>query len=250
MSKNVETDLQVVSNHQQAIQTTQRQPPSVADMLQSVVEKGITTENVAAFGELVKLYEHMEEKNAEKEFARAFVALQADIPPIVATTVIPNRGKYERFEDVMKVVGPLLVKHGFSVSFSMDFKETRILETCHLRHTGGHSQSNSFAVRSGRADTETQADCKAATTAKRNALLNALNIVIRQDCMTEEDDVSLEGGRITKDQAFELERRVNETNSNREAFLKFAGATSFAEILSGKYPILDQFLSKKERGGR
>ena len=66
--------------------------PNVADMLQAVVQQGITTENVAAFGELVKLYERMEERNAEKAFTAAFVALQADLPVIVASTPIPTRG--------------------------------------------------------------------------------------------------------------------------------------------------------------
>ena len=223
--------------------------PNVADMLQAVVQQGITTENVAAFGELVKLYERMEERNAEKAFTAAFVALQADLPVIVASTPIPNRGKYERFEDVMKVVGPLLQKHNFTVSFSMDFRDGRILETCQLKHVGGHSQSNSFAVRTRKADSDTQADCMAATTAKRNALLNALNIVIRQDCLSDESDARNEGANITAEQADELARRVAETNSNRDAFLKFAGAAKFSEIASSKYPVLDSFLRRKE-GGR
>lgn len=220
---------------------------NVACMLHAVIEKGVTAENVNALEKLVGLYERMQERDAEKAFAAAFVALQAEMPTIVASSVIPNRGKYERFEDLMEVVRPLLTKHGFVATFSMDFKENRILETCHLTHVSGHSRQNTFAVRaSGKADSETQADCKAATTAKRNALCNALNIVIRQDCLNEENDPRSEGAPITGEQAFELERRVAETNSNREAFLKLAGAATFKEILSGKYPILDGLLKRKE----
>lgn len=227
-----------------------RQPPDVADMLQAVVEKGVTGENVTALEKLVTLYEHMEAKKSEKQFTLAFVQLQSELPTIVATSVIPNRGKYEKFEDVMKVVAPLLCKHGFTVSFSMDFKDNRIVETCHLKHIGGHSQPNSFAVRVGKADTETQADCKAATTAKRNALLNALNIVIRQDCLTEENDASIEGdpnAKVTPAQAEELERRVHATQSHAAAFLKFAGAGTFADIPAGKYNELDAMLIRKEK---
>ena len=55
---------------------------------------------------------------------------------------------------------------------------------------------------------------------------------------------------MTEEQAFELERRVAETNSNRDAFLKFAGAKSYREIAATKYEILDGFLRKKEKGGR
>lgn len=227
-----------------------RPQPTVADMLQAVIDKGITADNVAAMGDLVKLYERMEEKKSEREFAIAFNALQSELPVITAKTVIPNRGKYEKYEDLMKVVGPLLAKHGFTVSYSMDFKENRILETLHLMHVGGHSTSNSFAVRSGKADTDTQADCKAATTAKRNALCNALNIVIRQDVLTSEHDASIDGDVITKEQVDELSRRVQETDTNKEAFLKFAGVKTFQEIPAGKYAVLDGFLAKKEARGR
>lgn len=190
--------------------------------------------------------------DAERQFNGAFVALQADLPVIVATSVIPNRGKYEKFEDIMAKVGPLLTKHGFTVSFSQDFKESRILETCTLSH-GGHSRSNSFAVRSGRADNDTQADCKASTTAKRNALCNALNIVIRQDCMSNEDDAGIEGDPnefITAQQAAELKDRAELTNSNIGALLQFAKAKTFATIPANRYADLDQLLRRKETAGR
>jgi hypothetical protein len=222
-------------------------PAPLLHMIEKIVNGGVTESNVAALDKLLSVYERLDDKRAEREFSAAFVALQADLPVIVASSVIPNRGKYERFEDVMRVVSPLLVKHGFSVSFSMDFKENRIVETCHLKHVGGHSQSNSFAVRAGgKADSDTQADCKAATTAKRNALLNCLNIVIRQDVMqNEDDDVSLEGSPIPFDKAQYLRELVKDTNSDEASFLKFAGASKYEEILSSKYDMLVGALHRK-----
>lgn len=228
----------------------ERKDLTVPQMLQTVIQGGVTAENAAAFEKLIELHWKMQERDAEKQFNQAFVALQKDMPTIVASSVIPNRGKYERFEDVMLKIGPLLSNHGFSVSFSNDCKDNRITETCVLRHIGGHSQSNSFSVRVGKADSETQADCKAATTAKRNALLNCLNIVIRQDCLQDEDDPRNEGSVITLEQADELERRVAETNSDKAAFLKLAGAPMFRQILSGKYTMLDGMLRRKEQQGR
>lgn len=219
---------------------------TIEDAFRAIVDKQISPENIAVMKELLAM-------SAEQQFTQAFVKLQSDLPVIVAKTAIPNRGKYEKFEDVMDAIAPVLKKHGFSVSFSMDFKENRILETCHLSHVGGFTRSNSFAVRSGKADTETQSDCKAATTAKRNALCNALNIVIRQDCLNEENDAGIEGDvdtKITDEQAFELERRVKETNSSVQAFLQFAKAKSFDDIQASRYSELDAMLSRKERGGR
>lgn len=220
---------------------------SLESAFRAVVEGTIKQEHVAVMKELLAM-------DAERKFNAAFVSLQADLPTIVATTVITNRGKYERFEDIMRVVGPLLTKHGFTVSFSQDFKENRIVETCTLSHAAGHSRPNSFAVRAGgKADSDTQADCKASTTAKRNALCNALNIVIRQDVLNEENDAGIEGDpnkHLTPEQAFELERRVNETNSNHGAFLRFAGAAKFSEIPANKYAELDSMLRRKEQSPR
>lgn len=223
--------------------------PSLGQMLGKFIESGITDQNIAAFERMLAMKERMDTKDAEKQFNAAFVALQQDIPVIVASSVIPNRGKYERFEDVMRVVGPLLVKHGFSVSFSMDFKENRILETCHLRHVAGHAQSNSFAVRAGgKADSDTQADCKAATTAKRNALLNCLNIVIRQDVMQNEDgDASLEGSMISKDRVQYLNELLTETKSDVTKFLAMAGVDSVEDIRTGSYDVLVRALLMKRK---
>jgi hypothetical protein len=225
--------------------------PTVGMMLQAAVQQGLTAESVGVVERLGALYERTEAKRAEREFAVAFNALQAETPDIVATSVIPNRGKYARFEDVMHTVKPLLIKNGFSVSFSQEADDKRIKVTCKLMHIGGHSSETLFAVRlGGKADSDTQADCKASTTAKRNALLQALNIVIRQDCLMDEEDPRNEGGFITEAQSDELQRRVSETNSDKAKFLAVAGAQTFATIPAGKYATLDALLRTKERAGR
>ncbi len=220
---------------------------SLEDAFHAVVNGDMNAEKLAVMKDLLAM-------SAEQKFNAAFVKLQSELPTIVATSIIQNRGKYAKFEDVMKEIAGPLQANGFSVSFSMDFKESRVLETCHLSHIGGHSRSNSFAVRTGKADSDTQADCKAATTAKRNALCNALNIVIRQDCLTnEDDDATLEGdpnAKVTQAQADELENRAQLTNSNIPAFLRFAGAASFKDIPASRYEDLDRTLRLKERQGK
>jgi hypothetical protein len=218
---------------------------SIEQAFQAAATKALDKESLEVMKQLLAM-------DAERRFSAAFVALQSDLPQITATSVIPNRGKYEKFEDILDVVQPFLTKHGFTVSFSMDFKENRIVETCHLTH-GGYTRSNSFAVRSGKADSDTQADCKAATTAKRNAFCNALNIVIRQDVLNNENDASIEGdpyAKVTQEQADELERRVKETNSNLNSFMRLAGAASFSNILAKDYDMLDRLLREKETKGR
>lgn len=221
--------------------------PQPLSLVQKIIESGLTQEGVEAARGLMDLYERMEAKNAARSFAEAMHALQTEMPTIVAQSIIPNRGKYEKFEDVMNVVGPLLKKHGFTVKFSNDYNENRVTETCKITHIGGHSESNSFTVRvGGKADSETQADCKAATTAKRNALLNALNIVIRQDVLQSDDNVSNEGEYINAKEAIELREWVEATGSDKEKFLAFAGAESFETIYASRLPKLHERLKAKE----
>ncbi|HXJ14710.1 MAG TPA: ERF family protein [Candidatus Limnocylindrales bacterium] len=220
----------------------------VGGLMKSALQGGVTQESVAAVEKLVGLFEKMDAKRAEQKFNAAFVALQSDLPVIVASSIIPNRGKYEKFEDVMRQIGPLLTKHGFAVSFDQKSTDGRICEVCTLFHSAGHSRSNEFTVRAGgRADSETQADCKAATTAKRNALLNCLNIVIRQDCLSEDDDAGIEGSHITKEKAEEISKRVKYLQRDEAKFLKWAGSATFQGIMSNRLNEIEDELCKLEK---
>jgi hypothetical protein len=235
--------------------------PSVAGMLQAVIDKGVTAENVAAVEQIVKLYEHMQEKDAEKLFAQAFNALQSEMKGVRAMKAVPNkdggvRYKYAPYEDIMDQVKPMLEKHGFTVTFSTEYVEDRLVKHCTLQHLGGHSKTNKFAVRIGSgppAATASQADGAASTYAKRFALCDCLNITIETD-----SDARAEGATITDEEAMELQRRVIETESNPVAFLKFCGVQvsglpmldDFRKIPSTRYDAADEMLRRKEARGK
>jgi len=227
------------------------QLPSVASMLQAVIQQGVTEQNVAALERLCGLYERMQASDAEKQFAAAFVVLQSEMPKVNATKAVPNndgttRYKFAPFEEIMRQVTPMLQKYGFTVSFSNRYEENRLVETCTLQHVGGHKRSNDFAVRIGSGPpkaSESQADGAAATYAKRFALTDALNIVVEHL----DNDARIEGATITPEQAAGLRERVRATASNEAAFLKFAGANSFETISATKYAMLDQNLRRKEK---
>ena len=227
-----------------------RPAPSVAEMLHAVIERGVTQENVGALDKLCDLYERMEARNAEKQFAAAFVALQAEMPKVKAVRSIPShdgtvRSRFAPYEEIMTQVAPLLQKHGFTVTFSTDYKEGRIVKTCTLQHVAGHSRSNQFAVRIGSGPpkaSEAQADGAASTYAKRFALCDALNIVIDVDV-----DAAAEGHPITPEQAESLRQRVQETATDEKRFLSYAGAATFEEITTSKFSMLDAALRRKEK---
>jgi len=222
------------------------QEPSIAQMLQSALATGV---DPAKLDKMLDVFERMENKRAEREFNAAFAKLQSELPEIVAESVIPNRGKYARFENVMHQIQPILNANGFAVSFSQQSDEKRITVTCFLRHVGGHYTSNPFAVRIGgqKADSDAQADSKLSTTAKRNALLQALNIVVHQDYLQDDDNPTNEGGYITPAQAIELAEWVESIGADKAKFLEYAGAITFETIHAVRYEDLVAVLKKKEK---
>jgi hypothetical protein len=225
------------------------QEPSVGLMLQTMIERGITSENVEALTRLCDLKVRLDDRNSEQSFASAFSDLQAELPTVAATKAVPNkdgsiRYHFAPYEEIMATLKPLLAKHGFSVSFDSKFGEGRITVTCTLMHRGGHQRSNSFAVRIGGGppgSTETQADGAAKTYGKRGALCDALNIVVDHD-----DDARGLGQTITPEQANELRDRCAKANVDERAFLKYAQAAGFEHITAERLDDIETMLVRKE----
>lgn len=252
MSENPELQKAVILRPENQLATSKEAAPSIAAMLQAVVEKGISGENVHALEKLVDLYEKMDNRDARHAFAEAFNALQSEMPRIQVTEAVPDRDgnlkyKFAPFEKIMEQVQPLLLKHGFSVSFSTKFEHERLVKTCTLSHKRGHSQSNDFAVRIGKGppgSSESQADGAASSYAKRFAFCDALNIVTEKD--TDGADPRIDGAPITAAQAKSLRDRVAACGADAQKFLAFAGASTFEEIPSAKLAMLESNLKRKE----
>jgi len=245
------TDLELTLNDERrAVVPAQ---PSPAELIRAVIDKGLTAEGVSVIERLVALQEHINDKDAEKQFAVAFAALQGALGTFNATKEVPDKHggvkySYLPFDVIMSRVQPLLVQHGFSLSFSTDMRESRIVQTCTLTHCAGHHRDYLAFVRAGAGPygaTETQADGAAMTYAKRYALCNALNIVVERD--TDGADARNEGEPISFEQQETLREMVRETHADEAAFLKFAGAASYAEIGANRYDSLFAALQRKAR---
>lgn len=237
-------------SQEQQLATTQE--PSVAVMLQSMlqgVQQGqITPESVEVLKGMMDLYERNEKRQAEKEFAAALTDLQGETIRVQATKQVDVKNGVPRYvfaayEDIMKVVQPMLTKHGFSITFDTEVGDQRLTSICTLTHKSGHSRSNKFAVRYGKppGSSDAQGDMSTKSYAKRGALCDALNISIEKD-----DDARMEGDFITSEQADSLRRRVAATDSDEQKFLAFADADSYQNIRASRFDSLDEFLRRKE----
>lgn len=232
--------------------------PSVGGMLAAFIERGITADNVSAFGQLCELREKMEAREAERAFAAAFVELQRDIPRVKATKIVMNkdgntiRYRFAPFEEILLQTQPMLSEHGFSISFNSRIEGSapreRMVVICTLTHRAGHSRQNEFANLIGDGppgSSKSQIDGSANSYAKRFALINALNIVVASDI--EDDDAGVRGEVIDAIAAAHLQDRVKQLGANEASFLAFAGAESFDKIALSRLDALHELLDKKQR---
>ena len=230
-------------------------PLNTGELIRELVKGGLNAENVGGLERLVALAERQEARQAEKDSAAAFVALQSEMPRIFKTKAVPDKNgnlkyKFAPYEYIMEQVKPLLQKHGFTITFSMGFNEGRVIQSCTLQHTGGHSRTNQFMARVGSGppgSSEAQGDGAASTYAKRFALCDALALVIENDT-DGRPDARNEGAPVTEDQALYLEDLVKQTKSDKAAFLKYAGASDYASIGSERFEALSRSLNKKLAG--
>ncbi len=228
------------------------QEPSIALMLQTMVEKGINESSVAAFSQLCALKERMEDKQSERDFAAALVALQGETIRVQATKAVNGndgtlRYKFAPYEEIMRTVQPMLTAHGFSITFDTKIEETRLSSICTLMHKGGHARSNSFAVRYGKppGSSDAQGDMATKSYAKRGALCDALNISIEHD--TDGDDARGLGKPITDKQSADLRDRVEACGADVKKFLEYAEAKTFEEISEARLDSLHEVLAARER---
>jgi hypothetical protein len=226
------------------------------DILNAAVSGGITSESVGVVERIIAM--RREEVSAENKakFNKSFFKLRQEISGMdfYADKAAMNNGKvaysYCSETELSSMLEPVLLKHGFTMMFGQRSDEGKIVAIITLIHEEGHEETREYSVRSGNTNAlkdATAADTGATTSAWRHLVIKMLGIKSR---IREDADPRNLGGKVTKEQAEELEQRVAITNSNRATFLKMAGVDSFAAIPTLKYEVLDQLLRMKEQKGK
>lgn len=140
--------------------------------------------------QLMELQERAEKREAEKAFIAAMTRLQPRLPRITKQGKIDlGKGKplsFAKYEDVDKVIRPLLTQEGFSVGFGTAPHEKGITITCTLSHAAGHSRMESMPLPfdTGPGRNTLQAVGSTLSYGKRYLLCAMLNLVT----VNEDDD--------------------------------------------------------------
>ncbi len=229
------------------------------DILDAAVRGGVTSENIAVVKEIIAMRRDEINEKAKADFAMAFFRLKKAISEtgFYADKAAMNNGKvayvYCSETEISDKLEPVLLANGFGMLFGQRQEDGRTVAIITLIHEGGHQHVSEYAVRSGNTNAmkdATAADTGATTSAWRHLVIKMFGLKSR---ISDTDDARNLGDvttKITPDQADELDRRLAMINGNKSDFLALAGAKSFADIPASVYPILDRFLSKKEKAGR
>lgn len=226
-----------------AIQPVAKPDPMV--LLQAAIEKGLDPDQL---GKLMDLQERYERNVAETAFANALRAFQAECPPIGKLRKA-DRFKYAAFEDIMRIVSPLLAKHGITIAFDSKCAENMLSVTVRLR-VGSYFEDRTFStpVPVSLKVSEPQQYGAAMSYAKRYAVTGALGLVMAD----EDDENTLRAWSvksITPAQVKDIEELIERTGSDLDRFLNAFGVKAVAEMTQEQHAqALRQMVTKATNG--
>jgi len=218
--------------------------------------------NIPALQALMAMQERLEERAAKREFIAAFARLSADLPRVKKGGTIPlvtkdgkDKGSiaFAKWEDMDKVIRPLMVREGFTLSFDSVVRPGDgggLIVTGTLMHRDGHTRTASMPLPldTGPGRNNLQAGGSTLSYGKRYCAEMLLNIVREGD----DDDGKLGGKRfITAEQVAELRKYLDATKSDDAAFLQHFEVARVENIEVAAYaPARNMLLAKLDRQSR
>ena len=158
--------------------------PTIGMILQSAVERGM---DPAGMEKLAAIYERELVRRADVAFNEAMVAFHEECPSIVKNRVVKKGDsvlyRYVDFEQLTRLVRPLLLKHGFRYSFDTEVSGDKTTIVCHMRHVGGGRDSSRFAAKGTGTSLMSAAQIEASVTTfgQRRTLLAVLGLSVDDD---------------------------------------------------------------------
>ena len=151
-------------------------------ILEAAVNSGANVESIRELSEIAKQWKRLAD---EERFNAAMAAFQAELPQIGKGHAIrTNAGgyRYATLDDIMRAVGPVMGRHGISVSFSDPVMADGMLSGRITVSCGAVSRSSTISVPVPEMRVnDTQKWGAALSYARRYALCAALNITTGED---------------------------------------------------------------------
>lgn len=235
-------------------------PPTTPESLMELaIAKGISPDGLKVMAEV---WERLQAKNAEVEFARAMASFQAECPVILkrklidfpTTTGGKFRAHYAEMDDLVEQTRELRAKYGFSFRFDRALTDTYITVTCIIQHAAGHHTATQFAVPAPReGKLSAQHDVASAVTfAERYAFRGGFGITTGMPDDDGKRAFTLEP--LAPDKVLVLAKLVQDCGlTDSSAFWQFAKleeSHDLAQLPARDFDRVHQaLLSRKARGG-
>lgn len=201
---------------------------------------------------LLNMQVQLEDRQAERDFIAAYGLLSQKIPRVPRNGVIPMSGgksiPFARWEDMDKILRPLLNEFGFTLSFDSDERSGNggggvIIGV--LEHRNGHSRRARIPLPldTGPGRNNLQAMGSTLSYGKRYCAEMLLNIV-REG----QDDDGKSGGTkvITEDQINDLLGMLKEKGVDERRFLDSMGVNEIADIPAEAFVIAKNLLLNRK----
>lgn len=209
--------------------------------------------DVAKMQALLEMQRQIRADEARAEFNAAFARLQAKLPRIRKNKPVRFDGDkkaydYAPWEEIDRLIRPLYIAEGFSLSFDTQTTGSAVVTTAILLHEGGHerrTQGPPLPIEKvSRGMNSLQAGGSATSYGMRYAGKLAFNLIFEG-----EDDDGAKGGAqpISAEQCADLQRLIRETSTNLDRFLNTFGISALPDLPAAAYPAAHNMLSTKSR---
>ena len=216
----------------------------------------LQTLDVDKLERLAELHMQMLARDAELAYGVALNALQSELTPVKKRGVnSQTASRYALLEDIERMLDPLIVKHGFSMSVSTGTseKEDHTKYVAIVRHTGGHKTTHEIdapfddvGMKGSRTKTRIHGMSSARSYCKR-----ILKSEIFDVTTTKDDDGNAAGGIgpsaecITPDQVDDLRAMLEEVGANEDRFLVWLRVSKLEEIPASQHTAAVRALEAK-----
>lgn len=210
--------------------------------------------DVAKMQALLDMQERVEEREAKKAFTIAFNALQAELPIINRDGKIDHgdgltakgnrklKTSFATYPNLNRVCGPLMKKHGFTFSTSMEPEASgAMVAVSTLEHIGGASRSTRFRLTadSTGGKNNQQGWGSSQQYGMRYNMIALLNIVseAKEDADNDGFPVDHDPKTITEKQAAELIKLLDDAGGDKRKFCEAMGVDGIALIAASDFEV-------------
>jgi len=223
------------------------------DLVTMAVARGAPLEYVR---EMMAIKKEWEADEARKAYNRAFSKFKSEAITIVRGKQItdgPLKGKfYSELHNWVKAITPALSKYGLSHAWKLTKDEKDWIEvTCFLRHEDGHSESVSMGgpPDTGGAKNAIQARASSVSYLEKYTF-KAITGLADEGDDTDGNVKKTAYGTISEEQVLEIDEALENTKSDKTAFLEYMGVDQVMDIPADKYKKAIGIIREKARRAR